>query len=300
VRRIKGLALELWLPVAILVAWWFASAGSESVYWPPLSKILSTFRETWLFERFGSDLLPSLWRFGAGFAIAVVVGVGVGLVLGLVPLLRRAFDPIIDFFRALPKPALLPILIVILGVGSSMKVFIIAFSAVWPILLNTIDGVRGVDPNMLEMSRAYGLRRRQHLTRLILPAASPQIFVGARISLAIALILMVVSEMVASTNGLGYFVLLSQQTYAIPEMWSGIIMLGIIGYLANVLFVVFERRALAWHRGWRAAALGAPVGSARRRRARVPRSGPALVATRSGTSDSAAAARPTPQRSETV
>lgn len=257
--RLKGLGLDLWLPLAILVVWWFVSADSQSAYWPPLSEILTTFRETWLFDRFGSDAVPSLWRFGLGFAIAITVGIGAGVVLGLVPLLREALDPVIDFLRALPPPALLPILIIVLGVGSSMRVFIIAFGALWPVLINTIDGVRGVDPTMVEMSRVYGLGRRQRVRRVILPAASPQIFVGVRISLAIALILMVISEMVASTNGLGYFVLQAQQTFAIREMWAGIIMLGLIGYTCNVLFVVAERRMLAWHRGWRAAALGRPA-----------------------------------------
>jgi sulfonate transport system permease protein len=188
----------------------------------------------------------------------------------MTPAVRRALEPVLDFFRSLPKPALLPIAIVALGVGDSMKIFIIAFGALWPILLNTIDGVRGVDSMQLEMARVYGLTRRQRIFKVILPAASPQIFVGARVALAIAMILMVISEMVASTNGLGYFVLLSQQTFAIPEMWAGIILLGIIGYLTNFLFVLTERRLLAWHAGWRATALGGAVavpGARRRRRA---------------------------------
>lgn len=251
-RRLSGLALEAWLPTAIVVIWWLASAGSTSVFFPSLQNILVTFKDTWLFARVGSDLAPSMARFAIGFGIAVLAGIGLGLVLGLSPSLRRAVDPFIDFFRALPKPALLPVAIIVLGVGASMKIFIIAFGAVWPILLNTIDGVRGVDPQLLDMSRVYGLSRRQRIVRLVLPAASPQIFVGARLALSIALILMVVSEMVASTDGLGYFVLLSQQTFAIPEMWSGIILLGIIGYAVNLVFAIAERHVLAWHRGWRA------------------------------------------------
>lgn len=254
-RRVGDLALELWLPVAVVLFWWFASENSHSPYWPPLHTILSTFKNTWLFARAGSDLAPSMERFAVGFVIALVLGVVVGTALGLSPLLRRMFEPIADFLRSLPPPALLPIVIVVLGVGATSKVFIIAFGAIWPVLLNTIDGVRGTDPTMLEMSRVYGLSRGKQVRRVILPAASPQIFVGTRLALSIALILMVISEMFGSTNGLGYFVLLSQQTFAIPQMWSGIILIGIIGYLVNLLFVLGERRALAWHRGWRAATL---------------------------------------------
>lgn len=266
-RRFAGVALEIWLPVVAILAWWITSANSTSVYFPPLSHIVQAFRDNWLFARVGSDVLPSMIRFLAGTAIGVAAGIGFGVVIGLSPRLRQAVNPFIDFFRSLPKPALLPVAIVALGVGDSMKIFIIAFGTIWPVLLNTIDGVRGVDEMLIDFSRVYGLTRRQRITNVILPSASPQIFVGARLALSIGLILMVVSEMVASTSGLGYFVLLSQQTFSIPNMWAGIILLGIIGYLTNLVFLVVERRVLAWHAGWRATALGesAPLPARRRR-----------------------------------
>lgn len=270
IQRLRGIALEIALPVLLLAIWWAASANSQSVYFPPLREIAATFADVWLFDRVMSDLVPSLLRFSAGFAIAILGGIALGLMLGLVPLLRRATDPIVDFLRALPKPAIIPPAILFLGVDASMKVFIIAFGAIWPVLLNTVDGVRGVDPDMQEMARVYGLRRFERVRRVVLPAATPQIFAGARLALAIALILMVVSEMVASTDGLGYFVLLSQQTFAIPEMWTGIILLGLVGYLFNGIFAWTERRALRWHRGWRAAALGAPVEPDTRPASRTP------------------------------
>ena len=143
-----------------------------------------------------------------------------------------------------------------IGVGNSMKVFIIAFVCIWPVLLNVIDGVTGVDPTLRETARAYRIARRDYVRHVMLPAASPQIFAGLRVSLSLALIMMVVSEMVASTNGIGYFVLQSQRTFAIPEMWSGILLLGILGYGLNALLTLLERRALGWHRGARASALG--------------------------------------------
>jgi ABC-type nitrate/sulfonate/bicarbonate transport system permease component len=108
---------------------------------------------------------------------------------------------------------------------------------------------------MRETAKSYGIKGRDRLQRIILPAASPQIFAGMRTSLSLALILLVISEMVASTNGIGFFVLQSQRSFAIPEMWSGILLLGLLGYLLNVVFVLIERRVLAWHRGARASAL---------------------------------------------
>ena len=255
-RRWLSTGLEVTVPVLVLVVWGLWSAGSETYYYPPLTEILSTFADTWLFERVGSDVVPSLVRMGAGFGIAVVVAIGAGLLLGLSPRSRRAAAPIVEFLRAIPPPALLPFAILVIGVGDSMKVFIIAFVCVWPILLNTIDGVMGVDPTLKDTTRVYGISGRERLWRVMLPAASPQIFAGMRTSLSLALILMVISEMVASTNGIGYFVLQSQRTFAIPEMWSGILLLGILGYALNGAFVLIERRVLRWHRGARASALG--------------------------------------------
>jgi ABC-type nitrate/sulfonate/bicarbonate transport system permease component len=142
-----------------------------------------------------------------------------------------------------------------MGVGNAMKVFIIAFVCLWPVLLNTMDGISGIDRTLLDTSRVYQLSSRDRVLRVMLPAASPQIFAGLRTSLSLALILMVISEMVASTNGIGYFVLQSQRTFAIPEMWSGIVLLGLLGYFLNLLLVIVERRVLRWHRGARSSAL---------------------------------------------
>ncbi|MGH2982075.1 MAG: ABC transporter permease [Solirubrobacterales bacterium] len=255
-ERIVGTSLEITVPVLLLVAWGVASSGSESFYFPPLTEILSTFADTWLFERVGSDVVPSLVRMGLGYAIAAALALGVGLLLGMSRRARRAADPIVEFLRAIPPPALLPFAILVIGVGASMKVFIIAFVCIWPILLNTIDGVTGVDPTLRETARVYGIERRDYIRRVMIPAASPQVFAGLRVSLSLALIMMVISEMVASTNGIGFFVLESQRSFAIPEMWSGILLLGILGYTLNAGFTLIERRMLRWHRGARASALG--------------------------------------------
>jgi ABC-type nitrate/sulfonate/bicarbonate transport system permease component len=255
-QRVLGLGLEVLVPVLLLVLWGLWSAGSTTYYYPPLTHILSTFRHTWLFDRVGSDVVPSLVRMGAGFAIAAVLAVVVGLLLGLSRRARLAAYPLIEFLRAIPPPALLPFAILVIGVGDGMKVFIIAFVCVWPILLNTIDGVMGVDPTLRETTRVYGITRRDRLLRVMLPAASPQIFAGLRTAVSLALILMVISEMVASTNGIGYFVLQSQRSFAIPEMWSGILLLGILGYVLNAVFGLIEKRVLRWHRGARSSALG--------------------------------------------
>jgi ABC-type nitrate/sulfonate/bicarbonate transport system permease component len=177
-----------------------------------------------------------------------VAGVVVGLFLGLVRIVREATQPFIEFLRALPSVALIPFGILAFGVGDTYKIFIIVLGTVWPVLLNTIDGVQSVDRGLLDMARAYNIGPRARLFRIVLPSASPRIVAGMRTSMSIAIILMVVSEMVASRNGIGYFVLEAQRRFAISDMWAGIVLLGIIGYVANFLFVRAERSVLRWHR----------------------------------------------------
>ena len=254
--RLIGLALEICVPiaaVAVLAVW---TSQQDSYYYPPLGDVLTTFKDTWLFERIGSDFVPSLVRMAVGFAIAVVAGVSIGLVLGRWRRARIAATPIVEFLRAVPPPALLPFAILVMGVGNGMKIFIIAVVCVWPVLLNTIDGASGIDLTLEDTTRAYNIDRRDRLLRVVLPAAGPQIFAGIRLAVSLALILMVISEMVASTNGIGYFILQSQRTFAISEMWSGILLLGILGYALNMAFVMIERRVLRWHRGAHASVLG--------------------------------------------
>jgi ABC-type nitrate/sulfonate/bicarbonate transport system permease component len=250
-RRALPTVLEIGVPAALLAIWAVWSSGADSIYYPPLTEILSTFEKTWLFERVESDVLPSLARLGAGYAIALAAGVAIGVPLGLSPVARRAAFPIVEVLRAIPPPALLPVAIVTIGIGSSMKVLLIAFVCVWPVLLNTIDGVKGIDPTLGDTTRVYRVRGLNRLRLIVLPAASPQIFAGMRTSLSLAVIVMVISEMVAATNGIGFFVLQSQRSFAIPEMWSGILLLGILGYLLNLIFALVEGRVLAWHRGAR-------------------------------------------------
>jgi ABC-type nitrate/sulfonate/bicarbonate transport system permease component len=255
-RRLLELAVEIAVPIALVGLIWAYTASSDTFYYPPLGDVLEKFADNWVFERVGSDVWPSLRRIAIGYTIAGALGIGLGTALGSSRTLRRATAPIVEFLRSIPPPALIPFAIVVIGVGDDMKVFVIAFVCLWPVLLNTIDGINGIDPTLKDTARVYGISGRDKLLRMTLPAAGPQIFAGLRLSLSLALILMVISEMVASTSGIGFFVLQSQRSFAIPEMWSGILLLGILGYVFNLVFMIIERRVLAWHRGARASMLG--------------------------------------------
>ncbi|MEU5880532.1 ABC transporter permease subunit [Spirillospora sp. NPDC047279] len=238
-------------PALLVAAWWAATAGSTDFFWPPLSSILGTFGETWFEGRFTSDVLPSLGRLGAGYLLALVLGVGLGVAIGSVRVLRALLEPVLEFFRAIPPPVLVPILMLFAGIGTGMKVLVIASGCVWPILLNTVEGVRALDEVLRDTARAYRMGPRSRLVHLVLRGASPQIAAGARQALSIGIILMVISEMFAASNGLGFTIIQFQRGFSIPQMWSGILLLGLIGIVLSAAFQVVEARMLSWYTGLR-------------------------------------------------
>jgi ABC-type nitrate/sulfonate/bicarbonate transport system permease component len=244
------------LPLALLALWWVASAGSQSFYLPPLREILQTFASTWLGARLVDDVLPSVARLLAGFALAAVLGVAVGVVVGSSRRLRAALEPVLEFLRAIPPPVLVPIFILVAGIGTTMKVLVIVSGCVWPILLNTVEGVRARDEVLEDTCRAYGIRGAARLRHLVLRAASPQIVTGMRQALSIGIILMVISEMFAASSGLGFTIIQFQRGFAIPEMWSGILLLGLLGVALSLGFRVVEHRVLSWYHGLRRAQRG--------------------------------------------
>lgn len=246
----RAIGWELWLPVVLIAAWWIVSAGSTSFYWPSLSSILDLFAELWFFDHLREDALPSVIRLVVGFGVGFVVALGLGLVLGSVPALEDATRPIVEFMRALPSVALLPVMMLLLGTDDDMKVATIAFVSIWPILLNTVEGVRAVDPVLHQVAASYRLSTWHRIRFLVVPAAMPQVFAGARVALSMSVVAMVLTEMVGSPGGLGYFVLNSQRTFDIVAMWTGLIVLGLIGYAANKAFGLVEAWVLAWHRGY--------------------------------------------------
>jgi ABC-type nitrate/sulfonate/bicarbonate transport system permease component len=253
-RRALTVTLEIAVPLAILGAWQAYTVHLDSSKFPRLSTILVEFQQMWLFSQFGEHVLPSLERIGLGFAIAVVVGIALGIPIGLSRWARLWAMPHIEYWRAMPPPALLPISIVLVhSIGNRQKIAFIAFFCIFPVLLNTIDGVRAIDPTMMETARSYKIPKREAIRRIVLPAASPQIAAGMRTSLSLAVIMMVLSEYFSSTSGVGYVLLISKNTFEFTPMWAAIVLIGVLGYLLNVVFLLAERRLLAWHRGWRAA-----------------------------------------------
>jgi ABC-type nitrate/sulfonate/bicarbonate transport system permease component len=250
-RRALLVTLEVAVPALLLAGYALWASARGSYYFPPPGVITDQLIDLVASDGLHEHLLPSLRRLLLGYGLSVVLGVGLGLLLGTARLIRLAVQPVAEFLRSLPAVALIPFGMLVFGTGDAQKVFIIVLGAVWPILLNTIDGVRGTEPGMLEMARAYGIGPWARMRGIVIPAALPRVVAGMRTSVSIAIILMVVSEMVASRNGIGYLVLQSQRTFATSDMWAGIVLLGVIGYVANAGFVWTERRLLRWHRAAR-------------------------------------------------
>jgi sulfonate transport system permease protein len=246
----RGL-LYIWMPVLLLVLWWFAPSP-QSLYFPPLWVIIDAFRKEWLGNggaQLGTDLVPSLWHIAAGYALAVVAGVAIALLLSSVRPLYQASLPLITFFRGLPSPALIPALLLIFGLGSGFKVAIIAFGSMWPVLLNAYDGFHSINVVQQETARSYQLGRLRQVFMIKLPAASPQIVAGARVGLQVSILLMVASEFLAATQGIGYAISVAQVNFDTPGLWSGMLLLGVVGIILNALFLLAERGVLYWHTG---------------------------------------------------
>ncbi|NDK31269.1 ABC transporter permease [Nesterenkonia haasae] len=241
------------VPVVLIIAWTIASETSDTIYFPSPIAILAVFPDTWFSGAISGDIFPSLSRLAAGFGLALIAGVGVGTLVGMLKPLRLLLEPIFELFRAVPPPVLVPIIMLVAGIGDGMKIAVIAFGCVWPILINTVAGVRGIDEVQLDTAASYRFSGRLRFVSVILPAATPQIVAGARQSLAIGIIMMVISEMFAATNGLGFNIIQFQRLFLIPEMWSGIILLGLLGVGLNAVFKIIENRLLTWHVGLHAA-----------------------------------------------
>lgn len=238
-----------------IVVWELAARLAGDVYFPPPTEIARASGELWfsgpatqlwLAETVFDDILPSLARTIGGWLIAAAIGITLGTMLGRSRTGMDYVGPLFAFMRAIPSPTLIPVFVGLFGVYTSMKLATIVFGAVWPILLNTVDGVRSVDPLQADTARSFRTPRHRWIGMVVLPAALPKIFAGLRLSLSIAVLLMVISELVGRTSGIGYQLIFAQRQFDFTIMWVWIVLLGILGYGLNALLLLVERRMLNW------------------------------------------------------
>lgn len=256
-RRRAAEILGRWIVFACFVAaWQFATVVAEDPFFPTPQTIAKTMADLWLSgppsqlwlsDAVFHDVVPSILRLLGGWAAAGAIGILLGLMLGRSEKAYDYFSPTISFLRSIPPPALLPVFLVLFHIGTQMQLATIIFGVVWPVLLNTIDGAHTLDETVVETTRSMRLSKPRFLATVVFPAALPKIFAGLRVSLSLALILMVISELVGSTNGIGYQMIIAQRNFSLPEMWAGIVLLGILGYVLNVLLLAVQNRVIGWH-----------------------------------------------------
>jgi ABC-type nitrate/sulfonate/bicarbonate transport system permease component len=257
-RRLALPAVRLLVVVAAFAAWELAAKAAASPYFPPPSAILAAMHRLWfsgpaahlwLTSDATANLLPSLGRMLGGWAAASAVGVAAGVAIGRLPVLADLTEPIVHFGRSVPAPMLVPAFFLLFSIGTQMVVATIIFGVIWPVVLNSIDGARHVHPTHLETARAFRLPPVQRMFRVVLPSAAPKIFAGLRIGLGLALVMMIISEFVGSTNGIGREMLEAQTEFNVSEIWGIIVLLGLIGVVLNLAVAVVEHRVLAGRPG---------------------------------------------------
>jgi ABC-type nitrate/sulfonate/bicarbonate transport system permease component len=256
VRLLNGF-LKHWLVFIVLIlAWQAYTAGADDPFFPPPSEILTKMHDLWfsgsashlwLTQDAIRNVLPSIGRLLGGWAIGSLFGVIIGVGIGRSPLLRDFVSPLVSFLRAVPAPLLLPVFMIIFKFGLPMQLATIAFGIVWPVLLNAADGAASVDQTQVDTARSFRVPRTQWLLGVVLPAALPKIFSGLRIALGLSLVLMVISELIGTTNGIGYELIIAQESFDNRAMWAGIVLIGILGNVLNWVLLLVERYTLAWH-----------------------------------------------------
>ncbi len=191
-------------------------------------------------------LLGTLAHMACGWFVASIAGIALGALIGSSRMMRSYVAPSLEFLRPLPVSAIIPVAIAVLGLTQSMALFVIAFGAIWPMLLATIHGFAAVEPRLYEVARSLHMSRPAIIFKIALPSASPDILSGMRLSLTVALILSVVCEILAGLDGLGHWVLLSARSFLSADLFAGVILLGVIGYLTALAMSIVEKRLLVW------------------------------------------------------
>ena len=233
--------------VGALALWQLIVTVAANPYFPPPLRIAEAAVRLWP-SALTEDILPSLARVSGGWAAAAVLGIALGVVLGRSPIVADYFEYVFTFLRTVPPPLLVPVFMLVFGISTQMEVATIVFGTVWPVLLNTVDGARSVDPVLADTARVFRVGRVRWLLGVVFPAAGPKIFAGLRVSLSIALILMVISEIVGATSGIGYQLGTTQGASDLPGMWAWIALISLLGYLLNKGLLAVEHKALAWSR----------------------------------------------------
>lgn len=221
----------------------------DTTFLPPFSRVVQALIDLAGNGQLADHAQASLIRSLSGFGLAVVTAVPLGVLIGWYKPVSDLLMPLVQVFLNTAALALLPVFVLILGIGETSKISIVFYACAWPILLNTISAVRTVDPTLLKLAKSMDLSPVSLFAKVILPASVPTIFTGIRLSGAVAVVVVIAAEMVGAKAGLGYLINASQYNFAIPQMYAGIVAISVIGVVFNQLLVALERRFTAWRTG---------------------------------------------------
>ncbi|MGH7034371.1 MAG: ABC transporter permease [Stellaceae bacterium] len=244
--RASGVALVL-----VLLGLWEASARLgivQSTNWPPFSTVMAALFTSLVDGELLPVILSTLWRLARGYAIGGTLGVTIGFAIALNRPARMLLLPTVELLRPIPIPAIIPPLIFFMGLDDELRLFAIALATFFPVVLNTLAGVRAVEPVYHQVARTFGVPRWTTLWRVVFPAALPFILAGLRTSLGLAFVLTVIAEMIVGEAGIGYYLVTMEFAMRAAEMYAGIILITCIAYLLNRAFVAWEARAIRWAR----------------------------------------------------
>jgi sulfonate transport system permease protein len=236
--------------LALIGAWQLISDYRivSPVFLPGPDRALRAMIEGFTTGTLGAQMLLTIERMIYGWVIASFVGVSLGALIGSSRHAREYLGPTLEFIRPLPASAIIPLMISFFGLSQSMVVGVVSFGTAWPMLLATVHGFSSVEPRLIELGRVLKLSRLQMIWKIALPSSMPDIFAAMRLGLTIALILSVVGEIIAGQNGLGLHILLASRAFRSPELFAGVMLLGLIGLVSNLILAALEQKLLRWRR----------------------------------------------------
>lgn len=233
--------------VLLLLVWEYAARVAPSPGLPAPSRVFDAWRTEMASGDLPVALENTLVSMLYGYLIAVVAGTVAGILMARVRVIYALLEPLVELMRPTPTIIFVPVIILYVGIGRPMNVIAITIAAIEPVLINTFFGTRSVPEGLRDMAATFRLSWWQTLHEIVIPAAAPQMFVGFRLALAVSLVISIASGMIAGNAGIGYYILIAQQTLDIPKMFAGAATVAVVGYTLNLLFLQLERRVLHWH-----------------------------------------------------
>ncbi|WP_435591417.1 ABC transporter permease [Nocardia sp. bgisy118] len=247
--RLGWRLLKPTIVIALFLALWESAPRVglvDEVFLPPFSVVVQAFADLVASGEMWEHVSTSLTRSLSGFTLALLVAIPVGIGIAWYRPVAEFLNPILELFRNTAALALLPVFVLILGIGETSKVALVFYASFFPILLNTITGVRTVDPLLIKSAVSLGFGPLRLFQKVVLPAAVPSIFTGVRMAAASSILVLIAAEMVGARAGLGYLITAAQQNFQIPNMYAGILAISLLGLTFNWILVALERRFSRW------------------------------------------------------